>query len=121
MGTGDTTLFGKADEDCPVCQELKMNGKEVEIVEMEEDGQYFFPENRMIIKFCPVCGRRIYFNDETEYVRQFSIDVLDDGMVSENKIQKILKKAEFNVLSVAWKATWTVEGYYKSEPPINSD
>lgn len=63
----------------------------------------------------------IFFNDGTEYVRQFSIDVIDDGTVSENRIQKILETAGINVLGCEWKATWTKEGYHKSEPPISSD
>ena len=57
-----------------------------------------------------------------EYVRQFAIDVFDcDDVISEEMIMKALEKSDIPTLGCCWKATWTVEGYSKSEPPISSD
>ena len=54
-------------------------------------------------------------------VRQFSFDILDDGDIDEEKLTNILAAHGIDVLGAAWKATWTEEGYHKSEPPISSD
>lgn len=63
MPTGDVTLFGESKKNkCPICEELTLYGREVEIIEMEEAGQYFFPEHRMVIKYCPECGRALRSN-----------------------------------------------------------
>ena len=57
-----------------------------------------------------------------DYVRQFAIDVFDcDDDLSEEKIMNALEKAGIPTLGCCWKATWTVDGYNKSEPPISSD
>ena len=54
-------------------------------------------------------------------VLQFAVDIEDDGMMTEELFQEAIERAGLNVLGVAWKATWTDEGYHKSEPPISSD
>jgi hypothetical protein len=51
MNVGNTT--------CPICEELSRNGTEIEIIEMLEERQYFFPEHTIKIKFCPVCGKEL--------------------------------------------------------------
>lgn len=56
---------------------------------------------------------------------QYSIDVneFDDAGVGVDgeKIAKVLEDAGIYVMGIDWKATWTEEGYHKSESPIYSD
>ena len=52
-------------------------------------------------------------------IKQFSVDI--DGDVGGNQIEKMLNEAGINVKGIAWKATWTKDGYEKGEAPISSD
>ena len=60
--------------------------------------------------------------EETNYIRQFGVDILDDGYsVTENLIIEALEAYGLIVEGCMWKASWTEEGYHKGEPPIDSD
>ena len=45
---------------CDVCKELTQNKDTVKIHELYENTSgYFYPENEMIIKYCPCCGKEL--------------------------------------------------------------
>jgi len=52
-------------------------------------------------------------------ILQFGIDV--EGNYTEKDIQEALENAGIYVRGVAWKATWTKEGYEKGKDSISSD
>lgn len=58
---------------------------------------------------------------KNEYIRQFSIDIEDNGEVTEDMIADALESAGIITWGCTWKATWTKDGYHKSKPPISSD
>lgn len=46
--------------ECKICEELMLNNDKISIIELYENTTgYFHPENEIIIKFCPVCGRKL--------------------------------------------------------------
>lgn len=61
------------------------------------------------------------FGIDNSKVKQFSVDIVSKGEDFEEIIPKVLEDAGYTVLGCAWTATWTKEGYEKSEPPISSD
>lgn len=45
---------------CDVCKELTQNKDTVKIHELYENTSgYFYPQNEMIIKYCPCCGKEL--------------------------------------------------------------
>jgi hypothetical protein len=54
-----------------------------------------------------------------KHIIQISIDI-DEGFDTE-EIAKILEDNGIVVYGIAWKATWTHDGYMKGKAPISSD
>lgn len=58
---------------------------------------------------------------KNEYIRQFSIDIEDNGEVTEDMIVDALESAGIITWGCMWKATWTTDGYHNGNPPISND
>lgn len=54
-------------------------------------------------------------------IRQFSIDVVDDGIITSDEVKKILEDHGISVVGCMWKAQWTNDDYFNSKPPYLTD
>ena len=81
--------------------------------------EYTCDDTDGLVAFAEQNGFKPQRTDPPMYVQQYSIDI-DDG-VSDKKIKEILEANGIIVRGIAWRATWTSDGYDKCEAPIASD